>query len=140
MGFDICGVKPTSKEGEYFRNNVWYWRPLCHIIEETCHQLLTEKQLNGLGFNDGVLYRKKKAIQIAERLEELLKDKDRVNNMVEKFQRAIDVSVDVNTKPQYNEYGKNINPAKQEFQYPFDVENVEKFIEFAKNSGGFRIY
>ncbi|QOR55575.1 MAG: hypothetical protein UMS36scaffold28_65 [Phage 59_13] len=28
MGMDVYGVKPKSKQGEYFRNNVWSWRPL----------------------------------------------------------------------------------------------------------------
>lgn len=28
MGMDVFGKKPTSETGEYFRNNVWWWRPL----------------------------------------------------------------------------------------------------------------
>jgi hypothetical protein len=28
MGMDVYGTKPTSERGEYFRNNVWWWRPL----------------------------------------------------------------------------------------------------------------
>jgi hypothetical protein len=28
MGMDINGRKPTGERGEYFRNNVWWWRPL----------------------------------------------------------------------------------------------------------------
>lgn len=28
MGMDVYGKNPTSEKGEYFRNNVWYWRPL----------------------------------------------------------------------------------------------------------------
>lgn len=28
MGMDVVGVKPSTKEGEYFRNNVWWWRGL----------------------------------------------------------------------------------------------------------------
>jgi len=28
MGMDVYGVAPSSNTGEYFRNNVWYWRPL----------------------------------------------------------------------------------------------------------------
>ena len=25
---DVYGTNPTDKVGEYFRNNVWWWRPL----------------------------------------------------------------------------------------------------------------
>ena len=28
MGMDVFGKSPTSKKGEYFRNNVWWWHPL----------------------------------------------------------------------------------------------------------------
>lgn len=28
MGMDVYGIAPTSEAGEYFRNNVWWWRPL----------------------------------------------------------------------------------------------------------------
>lgn len=33
MGMDVYGNNPTSKAGEYFRNNVWWWRPLADYIE-----------------------------------------------------------------------------------------------------------
>jgi hypothetical protein len=28
MGMDVMGMNATSEKGEYFRNNVWWWRPL----------------------------------------------------------------------------------------------------------------
>jgi hypothetical protein len=28
MGMDVYGKNPTSETGKYFRNNVWWWRPL----------------------------------------------------------------------------------------------------------------
>lgn len=28
MGMDVYGRKPINPAGEYFRNNVWWWRPL----------------------------------------------------------------------------------------------------------------
>ena len=34
MGMDVIGLKPTSKEGEYFRNNVWWWGPLADYCME----------------------------------------------------------------------------------------------------------
>lgn len=40
MGMDVFGREPSSKHGEYFRNNVWYWRPLAelciHFAPEIC--------------------------------------------------------------------------------------------------------
>lgn len=38
MGMDVIGNNPKSQTGEYFRNNVWWWRPLwdycCEVSEE----------------------------------------------------------------------------------------------------------
>lgn len=40
MGMDVFGVQPIDKTGEYFRNNVWWWRPLwnycCEVAPELC--------------------------------------------------------------------------------------------------------
>lgn len=37
MGMDVYGVNPVSEKGSYFRNNVWWWRPLwdycCEVSE-----------------------------------------------------------------------------------------------------------
>ena len=33
MGMDLFGIKPTEKEGEHFRNNVWWWRPLAEFVQ-----------------------------------------------------------------------------------------------------------
>lgn len=35
MGMDVYGKAPTSKRGKYFRNNVWWWRPLWDYCLET---------------------------------------------------------------------------------------------------------
>ena len=38
MGMDVCGINPTSKEGECFCNNIWSWHPLaeyaCRVAPE----------------------------------------------------------------------------------------------------------
>jgi hypothetical protein len=35
MGFDVYGKSARSEKGEYFRNNVWWWRPLAEYVLET---------------------------------------------------------------------------------------------------------
>lgn len=32
MGMDVYGQFPTTKAGEYFRNNCWWWRPLAEYV------------------------------------------------------------------------------------------------------------
>lgn len=39
MGMDVFGQKPRSKKGEYFRNNVWWWRPLAELCLELAPEI-----------------------------------------------------------------------------------------------------
>lgn len=48
MGMDVFGRKPTTKEGEYFRANIWSWRPI-HALCET----VLKRKLSGWEFNQG---------------------------------------------------------------------------------------
>ncbi|WP_448812057.1 hypothetical protein [Agromyces bauzanensis] len=35
MGMDVYGNAPTGEVGSYFRNNVWWWRPLAEFVTES---------------------------------------------------------------------------------------------------------
>lgn len=39
MGMDVYGKSATSEKGEYFRNNVWSWRPLWNYCVELAPEL-----------------------------------------------------------------------------------------------------
>lgn len=36
MGMDVFGSQPISAPGEYFRRNVWGWRPLAELVTTLC--------------------------------------------------------------------------------------------------------
>ena len=40
MGMDVYGSQPTSETGEYFRNNIWWWRPLWNYCEEIGKEII----------------------------------------------------------------------------------------------------
>ena len=42
MGMDVFGKNPTSKEGEHFPNNVWWWRPLADYCIEVAPDLTAQ--------------------------------------------------------------------------------------------------
>lgn len=72
MGMDVYGKEPTSEKGEYFRNNVWWWRPLwnycCEIADAVIGESLAEDgHYNGGAGLDGV-----RALALAEILREEL--------------------------------------------------------------------
>jgi len=153
MGFDISGVKPETTDGEYFRNNVWWWHPLWDYVCATCSDALTDEDCQMGHYNDGHAISADKALKIAERL----------NYFVE-----IGVTkLDVQSYQQYQEslpeeqcifcdgigersdqYARGLcNACKGKGKmrpsitwYPFDEENVKKFAKFAQDSGGFAIW
>ncbi len=54
MGMDVFGTAPTTERGEYFRNNVWWWRPLWNYCIEVAPELTSEvngEYNNGDGLN-----------------------------------------------------------------------------------------
>jgi hypothetical protein len=54
MGMDVYGKNPTSEKGAYFRNNVWWWRPLWDYCCEVGQEVIDEEVANGGCYNDGV--------------------------------------------------------------------------------------
>lgn len=55
MGMDVYGKKPKSDKGEYFRRNVWGWRPLwdyvCHTHPEIANLVEYGHSNDGDGLN-----------------------------------------------------------------------------------------
>ena len=68
MGMDVFGRNPKSERGEYFRNNVWWWRPLWDFCTEVAPELC-EKVAGHYNDGDGLCESE------AEVLAEILKEK-----------------------------------------------------------------
>lgn len=51
MGMDVYGKNPVNETGQYFRRNVWGWRPLWNYVEEM-HPEIAELVKYGYS-NDG---------------------------------------------------------------------------------------
>jgi hypothetical protein len=113
--------------GIYFRNNVWWWRPLWDFVCTSCEDILSDKDMLAGSYNDGQKISKTKAKKIANRLHDLLN-----TGIVDTFQS--------NHEKKIAELKKNADPDKTFFgSYPFAKENVEHFAEFCEESGGFII-
>ena len=150
MGFDLSGLNPnvtrpmpelpkfvdrTEEQweeyhkwqdencGTYFRNNVWWWRPLWNFVSATCDNILTEKDIEHGSFNDGHRISKTKANRIAKRLWGLIN-----NGQVKEYEEGYKVHLDSLSEDDWDK------------SYPFSEENVRSFANFCANSGGFQIY
>ena len=139
------GLGATSKTGVYFRNNVWWWRPLANYVMEVCN--ITNE--DGWHTNSGHkitaldaadIYNKlhtelkkgntkKYAAAYTKRLEGLPNEPCHVCKGDKTY---IDTPCHVcNETGEVDHWEKN---------YPFSVDNVKMFIAFVKESGGFEIY
>jgi hypothetical protein len=158
----------NQNKGVYFRNNVWWWRRLAdYIMEHT--KCVDKKDFDKWQENGGHEVDEETAIQIANQLEHLIKtghaeqhkkliDEERTkaeehNNKVQKLLDELRLEV---KKIVGDEKGENLAPAEYpeplnkkwweitnqtdyRANYPFSLTNVREFIDFARNSGGFRI-
>ena len=150
MGMDVYGVAPTSEVGEYFRNNVWSWRPLWDFVGESCDLTLEMKRSGH--FNDGLQIDELTARRIAKTLFSLLHD-----GTVATYQREREKLLEAlpdEVCPHCNGTGVRDDEYVQgkcngcdgtgkvrpfETHYPFSAENVTDFARFCCVSGGFEI-
>lgn len=160
MGMDVYGKAPKSEKGEYFRNNVWWWRPLWDYVERVAPDLV-----NGVSghYNDGDGLGAEGAELLSQVL--MIKLSDGSCEAYEKEYKAYleslpNVKCDfcdgmgiVQVKPEWPDYEEGVvkfrdpcnscNGTREkepwEKHYPFSTENVREFAEFLADSGGFEI-
>ena len=163
--FKLTDERDEANPGSYFRNNVWWWRPLWNFVCNTCDDFLSEKDMEGGSYNDGRKISKTKAVKIGKRLSEKLADGtvDMVCRRYELAKARADVhnkkvqkNLDKITKECQDKHGKDLVPANYpepfktlwketydtkswDSDYPFRKDNIEDFATFCLQSGGFEI-
>ena len=153
------GNHKTTK-GEYFRNNVWWWRPLAQYII-TYTGCVSEKDAERWAYNDGHLVNCDEAKAIAKQLKHLIKtghakkhwevfEKERkkaetFNEKVQKELKVFEEKMGKDKAPNdYSEKDKKKWDSIYEKKlwsasYPFSLSNVKGFADFCEDSGGFTI-
>jgi len=155
----------TSQSGTYFRNNVWWWRPLAdYVLRYT--KVIPENEHEHWGYNDCYEVSQENAEMISQQLDHLVKSGhcktyadqfEKNRKIIEKHNDKIEKQLDKFCKEVEKKLGKS-NLAPNEFpiedkkkwdkiydkknfngNYPFSVDNVKEFSDFCKNSGGFTI-
>ena len=156
MGMDVSGRNAKSESGEYFRASIWSW-PLIHsLIKELCFDLLDEKTLEELAFNNGAGADEETCIEMVVRFKaylslmddkvfriEVPKDSDPIpteTNDSCKF--AIDMSKKLFGSFSVDGSGKVVDDEHPEAQSPFkiDREHLTQWIGFLEECGGFEVW
>lgn len=159
MGMDVYGKNATTERGEYFRNNVWWWRPLwdyCETVYPRCGEISGHTN-DGDGFDEDEA-KKLASILLAEiangntkRYEETYQlELSAIEDEVCSLCNGVGI---VQVKEDWPDYvegqvtfrdpcnscdGKKTKRPMTTW-YPFSVENVKEFAEFLMDSGGFEI-
>ena len=154
--FEASDKWEEENPGSYFRNNVWWWRPLWNYVCEVCEDVMSMDDMEAGDSNSGN--------QISEAT---------VDRMVEKL--VVEIALDNHKKHEeaYMERIKNLpkedcnicdatgkrkdppdtgagdiectgcgGTGKRESwnaSYPFSAKNVEEFVNFLSESGGIEI-
>ena len=153
MGFDVFGLNPKNEKGKYFRNNVWWWRPLADFVLAACKDCFKPGETEHWHSNSGQRVSEETALKITERLKKLVLNGD-VKRYEREYNRELKALPDERCKfcngtgKRDDEYVKgkcNACQGKGKVRpfvtnYPFDERNVLEFIAFCKNSGGFEIW
>lgn len=163
--FSIQDKFDDDNPGRYFRNNVWFWRPLWNFVCASCDDFLTDKDMSGGDTNDGYQISATKAKRIAARLRKALKD-GVCTKIEEEYKERADAAREHNVKieakleqittdcrekhgdnlvprdfpePYKSQWDKAYSEKRWDDSYPFSVENIERFARFCEKSGGFEI-
>ena len=153
MGFDIVGNSKTEA-GEYFRNNVWWWRPLWNFVCQACEDILTKDEIEGGEYNSGTKISKAKADKIANKLAELiaegevLKYEEEYMASIKKLRKSEVCDLcdgtgkrnDEHVKGECNGCEGDGKTDPWQCNYPFREENVVEFMNFCGESQGFQIW
>lgn len=163
--FELKDQYSIDNPGEYFRNNVWYWRPLWDFVCYHCSAFLTPRDCSKGGTNSGDRISKTKSIKMAKKLFRLIEDGTVAHyekeyilgyEQANKHNAKINKELDELKKRVKKETNKDLVPGhypkkyKKEWDkiyaktnwtgsYPFSAENVKKFAKFCQQSGGFEI-
>lgn len=151
--------------GDYFRSNVWWWRPLAsYVIQYT--GCVSEDDAQMWSTNDGHEVDEETAQQIHNQLQVLIesghtqkfqddyekerlkaeKHNDKVEKELEKFCKSVEKKLGKTNlapadfpKDDHDEWERIYHKRKWSASYPFSVEHVKEFAEFCRFSGGFKI-
>ena len=139
-----------ANPGIYFRNNVWWWRPLWQYVCEQFPDLISDEDAERGCYNDGHEIPEGKAMKIGVELTAMLED-GRVQAHSDRYEAELEAlpQVDCYVCDNNNRGHKKKKECKScdgtglkddwNKSYPFEVDNVREFATFCLESGGFTI-
>jgi len=138
----LKAYKPKNESGKYFRAIGGWWKPLADFVIDTCPELLRDGEIDGWYSNTGHIVDVDIAIAIADKLDDLIKRGSAKRREIELMIAFPPIRCGYCEGTGSKDKSKcEMWDGKGEIERAhFSEENVKKFAEFCRNSGGFDIY
>jgi hypothetical protein len=159
MGMDVKGRKPKDNKGEYFRANVWSWRPI-HFLMDVANSLspinpiVNEDLWKAMEYNDGAgLDNQNSCDRLADAFEKLLNNPKTIESfglvVSKKSGKCSEMRISF---PVDNDYcidsrdghfvkkGETIPNEYLISPYCVNENHLREFIEFLRSCGGFSVF
>lgn len=157
MGMDVYGRKPKSEVGEYFRRNVWGWRPLWDYCSSVHFDIVGEKLAESGHYNSGAGLGLQKSVKLAKALKEDIRSGIALEYITNRDKFLAELPdqkceyCDENGNRTWSEGDKQVvkvcnacsgKKSVRPFQtyYFLRLDDIEEFSQFLENCGGFNIY
>jgi hypothetical protein len=128
MGMDIYGSHPSNEAGEYFRASIWSWPPILSLVRTANQVFNLSYDTAGWEMNDGCgLDNQEDCSILADAMQRLLHSAESPVLTAEHGGMAKAMSA---------AFGSNIGVKPQA---ETSKEHVQRFIDFLRGCGGFRI-
>jgi hypothetical protein len=134
MGMDVIGRDPKNEAGDYFRANVWSWRPINHLMIDLCSDFLDEEVLRAMSFNDGAGPEDQATCN---------KIADRFDAWMERHTEGHTLESDLRVGPGGRLLSLETvqqNPTAGVSPYLVHDEHLKEWVEFLRSCGGFQVY
>lgn len=154
--FEASDKWGAENPGTYFRNNVWWWRPLWDYVCDVCEDVMAPEDIEGGYYNDGVKISESTVDRMVEKLiVEIALDNHKkyeesymneIKNLPKEDCNICDATGKRKEAPETGAgeihcNGCNGTGKKESWSasYPFSAQNVEEFVAFLSESGGIQI-
>ena len=136
MGMDVKG-----KNGNYFRANIWTWPAIMSLVAQT--EVLPQDLVNAMQFNDGAGPDERQAKQLANALEIMLAEKpdSEIIRCTGSNCPTFGLARQVLKELQSPVHPEDFSPGSEEIEgSTVEVGYLREFINFCRESGGFKVW
>jgi hypothetical protein len=134
MSYECIGRQPTAKEGESFHVAIWRWKPIHDLMCELCHDLLGDKLLRAMSFNDGA---GPKSQMVCTEMA------NRFDRWMEHNAAGLVVDgplVEVGERGELKSKGEAIGDPSARSPYAISDGRLKEWIVFLRSCGGFEVW